>query len=192
MRGEGRRDRGAPPSAGGAALALLLALALGCGPGPDGTADAAADGRGDERAEAPAGDAAAPAGTADVGTTPVETARAKTAPAGTADAGATPTDTSWLESAETRPDSAVAGRFFVRVASDVEPATVAERHGIEPEYVVPETEPVRAFVARLTWGEVSALERDSSVVSLAREIEGRGAGGPPTVRTVPTTDTGGR
>lgn len=75
-------------------------------------------------------------------------------------AGAAPTD---------RPDSARAGRYFVRLRHGADPRTVAERHGVLPDTVY--LEEARAFVAVLTWGQVEALRADTLVRSLAPQIE---------------------
>lgn len=98
-------------------------------------------------------------------------------------------DTAWVRIARGRPDTAVAGSFFVRVLPSADPRTVAERHGVEPIDVV--TDRVRAFYAELTWGQVECLARDGFVRSLAQEIEGRDADRPP-IRGVPISDSGGR
>ena len=85
------------------------------------------------------------------------------------------------------PDTAVAGRYFVRVAASADPGTLAERHGIRPDTV--HTEKTRAFVATLTWGQVEALRADSLVRSLAQQIEGSDRE-PPEPQEVPVSDGG--
>lgn len=68
----------------------------------------------------------------------------------------------------TRADTAPAGRYYVRVRASADPREVAARHGIEPLDVI--TEPTKAFYAALTYAQRDALQADTLVRSLAREI----------------------
>lgn len=97
-------------------------------------------------------------------------------------------DSAWLRLARGQPDTAVAGRFFVRVVASADPRAVAEGHGVEPIDVV--TDRARAFYAELLWGQVASLARDTLVRSLAQQIEGSGAE-PPPIRGLPVQDTSG-
>lgn len=96
-------------------------------------------------------------------------------------------DSVWIRMAAPHPDTALAGRFFVRVADHADPAVVAGRHGVEPIDVV--TDGARAFYGELTWGQVESLAADNTVRSLAQQIEGEGEG-LPRPRGVPVSDTG--
>lgn len=97
-------------------------------------------------------------------------------------------DSAWIRLARAQPDTAVAGRFFVRVVASADPRAVAEGHGVEPIDVV--TDRARAFYAELLWGQVASLARDTLVRSLAQQIEGPEAE-PPPIRGLPVQDTSG-
>lgn len=130
-----------------AALLLLPALLAGCQQREGGDA------------EGEAADTAAVVDTpSSVDTTPSDTAAAARAD--------TPTEAEPGE--DERPAADTAGRYYVRVLSSADPREVAARHGIEPREVI--TEPTRAFYAALTYGQRDALQADTLVRSLAREI----------------------
>lgn len=82
-------------------------------------------------------------------------------------------------------------RSFVRLAPGVDPAAVAERHGIRPDSVL--SGRVRGFLASLTRAEAERLRRDSAVRSVSFRVEdeewrpGEGR----TVPRDPPPDTGG-
>ncbi len=97
-------------------------------------------------------------------------------------------DSAWIRLARGQPDTAVAGRFFVRVVASADPRAVAEGHGVEPIDIV--TDRARAFYAELLWGQVASLARDTLVRSLAQQIEGPEAE-PPPIRGLPVQDTSG-
>lgn len=102
---------------------------------------------------------------------------------GTDDAGLDRADSGWIRTASAHPDTALAGRFFVRLVPSADPEEVARAHEIAPIEVL--TGEVKIFYAELTWGQVSALARDASVRSLAQEIEGGDQERPP-VRGIET------
>lgn len=186
------------PSTVTAALAVLLVL--GCA-GQPGEGDSGADTVGADTLAAgdtAVADTAAPVrDTLGHGAVSGDTAAAADSPAGagprpvadTAEGTRARGDTAWARIARGRPDSAVAGRFFVRLLPTADPRAVAERHRVEPDDVL--TDRVRAFYAELTWGQVGSLARDTLVRSLAQQIEGSDTTRPP-LRGLPVSDTGGR
>lgn len=204
-RGPGGAARpGAPARSGpaigpGALVLLLLLLAAGCGgeprPGEDAgsSADTAAPGAGAglpdtgmatarNQTGAPAADAPAQPDTLPGDTASPEAAAPDTAAPDTFPADTTPADTTAVS------ETSVVGRFYVRVRGDADPDSVARRHGVRPLSVV--REPTKGFYAPLTGRQVSALEADSLVRYVAREIHGPDTTGGPPIRRLPVRDTG--
>lgn len=72
------------------------------------------------------------------------------------------------------------GHYFVRLKSGVDPTMVTERHSIEPLEII--RDPVPAVYARLDSLQLAALERDTLVLSLSREIHQTDSLRPPPIR----------
>lgn len=72
------------------------------------------------------------------------------------------------------------GHYFVRLKSGVDPTMVTERHSIEPLEII--RDPVPAVYARLDSLQLAALQRDTLVLSLSREIHQTDSLGPPPIR----------
>jgi len=86
------------------------------------------------------------------------------------------------------PDSARKVTYYVHLRDGVDPRALARRHELVPSEVI--TDPRPGFIVGLTEDERAALEADSLVRSLARQIHGDDEEQPP-IRTLGGDTTGG-
>lgn len=99
-----------------------------------------------------------------------------------------PEPPSRTDTAEAAPDTGRTESFYIHLRSGVDPRALARRHGITPSEMI--TGPRPGLVARLTPAQQAALQADSLVRSLAREIHQGETDTPGPIRTLGSDTTG--